>query len=95
MSFENLLNHPLAIANIVITAGIFIHGVCTINHMDKQTPLVYVIGFALLTVGAFAVVIGVPYGYVSNEPQEVCMNLGLLIVLLFAAVNKKKAIDFL
>ena len=79
---EALLDSPMALLNTVITIGIFIHGVCTINQMSKQTPFIHVISFAFLTVGAFAVFLGTVYGKMSNEPPEVLMNLGVLIICL-------------
>jgi hypothetical protein len=80
--FQTMLDNPMAMFNVVVSAGILIHGVCVINKMNTQTPFIYAIAFAILTVGAFAVVIGILYGKLSNEPPEIAMNLGVLIICL-------------
>lgn len=87
-AIELLLNNHMALFNCIICGVIFIHGVCVVNHMNRSTPIVYVLGFSLLTVGAFSVLIGAPYGYISNEPQEICMNFGLMVIQLFAAYKR-------
>ena len=79
---QTMIDNPMALLNVVIAMGILIHGVCMINKMSKATLFVYVIAYSLLTVGAFAVVIGILYDKLSNEPPEIAMNLGVLIICL-------------
>ncbi len=77
------------VLNLIISTGLFIHGVCTINHMNKDTPFIEVLGNTIITVGAFAIVLGIFFGKFSNEPQEVLINLGLLILQLQDVYKKK------
>jgi hypothetical protein len=80
---QSLLDNPMALLNVVVSLGILIHCVCVINKMASQTPFIYSFAYILLAVGSFAVVIGILYGKLSNEPQEICMNVGVLIICLF------------
>lgn len=79
---QSLLNSPMALLNVVVALGILIHCVCVINKMGGNTPFIYSLAYILLAVGAFAVVIGILYGKLSNEPPEIAMNLGVLIICL-------------
>ena len=79
---QTLLDNPMATLNVIVSMGILIHGVCMINKMGGHTPFIYSFAYILLAVGAFAVVIGILYGKLSNEPPEICMNLGVLIICL-------------
>lgn len=88
--FNYVITHYIVLINMVLTFGISIHGVCVINHMNKKTPFVKVLGMSFITVGAFAVVTGVFFGHFSNEPQEVLLNAGVLILLLYNSYENYK-----
>lgn len=87
---QPLIDSPTALLNVASALGILIHCVFIINKMNEQTPFICSLAYALLAVGAFAIVIGILYGKLSNEPHEACINLAILIICLCNAYIPQK-----
>lgn len=71
------INH-LDMLNVVLCAGMVIHGVCLAYHFTKKTPCIERFSVALYTAGFAAIAIGPWFGYTTTDPAEVATVAGLL-----------------
>lgn len=71
--------HFLLFASAIVWSYLFIHGVCTLNLMNRKTHLLQRLGYICFTMGAFTLLIGPYFGLHRPCWAEVGFGAGLVL----------------
>lgn len=72
---------PYIWAHVTFGAFLFIHGVCMLNHMSRQTPLVLRLGYCAFTLGVFSAMLEYLCGKESVTVSDLAVSGGLSVIL--------------
>lgn len=67
----------LLVVNVLASVALFLHCVFALNRMNHRSNHLVRAWYVISALGAFGVIAGPLYGYISPQPAEVISNVGV------------------